>query len=135
MGSHFSSFIVDLMIPTYRACAADSGTGTQARMRDIWKRRLNRRDLFQLIRNRIDLEMQALFDEKTDALRNQAIEMSESIRRQLESFSGPEVEARRRHPNEVEMVRKVTQSADSQNLALQDKLRKLERHNSSDTDD
>ncbi|KAL8773729.1 MAG: hypothetical protein Q9209_001497 [Squamulea sp. 1 TL-2023] len=64
-------------------------------------------------------ETQALFEEKTDSLRDHVIEMSESIVSQLETFSGPELEAQKRNPGEVEKVREILQSVKAQNQALQ----------------
>ncbi|KAL8994209.1 MAG: hypothetical protein Q9169_005755 [Polycauliona sp. 2 TL-2023] len=111
MGSHISSFILDLMIPTYRACAAVSGTGTKVRMHQTMSRRLDRRDLFSLMCRRIQIESQTLFDENLDRLRDCVVGMSDEIRGQLESFRGEEREGQMRNPGEVRRVRDILDTA------------------------
>ncbi|KAL8749362.1 MAG: hypothetical protein Q9199_007731 [Rusavskia elegans] len=119
MGDHISSFILDLMIPTYRACATETGKGTMSRMHQTMRRRLDRRDIFDLIRRRIQTETQELFVEKTDSVRDHVIEMSESIRCQLETFNGPELETQKRNPREVDRVRAFTETVRDEGIALQ----------------
>ncbi|KAL8716089.1 MAG: hypothetical protein Q9225_006224 [Loekoesia sp. 1 TL-2023] len=118
-GSHISSFILDLMIPTYRACAAESGRGTKVRMHKIMKIRLDKRNIFGLIHNRIHDETRELFEEKVDVMFNQIVDVSESIERQLEAFTSPELEARKKDPQVVEKVRRLTDAAKARNLGLQ----------------
>ncbi|KAL8782106.1 MAG: hypothetical protein Q9213_005676 [Squamulea squamosa] len=130
MNDHISSYILELMIPTYRACAAETGQGTMARMHGTMRRRLVRRDIFKLMQRRIQSETQALFEEKADSLRDHVIEMSESIVSQLETFSGPELDAQKRNPREVEKVREVVQSAKTRNQALQRALEDFKKSGS-----
>ncbi|KAL8977326.1 MAG: hypothetical protein Q9205_006849, partial [Flavoplaca limonia] len=73
LGDHISSFILDLMIPTYRACTAETGKGTMARMHSTMKRRLDKRDLFILIRNRVKEQTGELFEQKMDTLRESVV--------------------------------------------------------------
>ncbi len=122
MGDHISSYILGLMIPTYRACAAETGTGTMSRMHQTMRGRLYKKDLFELIRRCIQKETQELFDEKTDSVRNNVIEMCESIVRQLDSFNGPELEAQKSNPQEVRRVRELTEDAQAKGLALRQAL-------------
>ncbi|KAL8724298.1 MAG: hypothetical protein Q9166_008029 [cf. Caloplaca sp. 2 TL-2023] len=122
MGGHVSSFISDLMIPTYRACAADKGSGTQVRMHQIMRRRLGRRDVFDSIHNRIQAETDVLYNEKADSIRNHVIEMTESMARELKTFSGPELEAQKANPQGVEQVRRLTNTARDKITALQHAL-------------
>lgn len=102
------------MIPTYRACAAETGKGTKARMHKTMKTRLDRRDIFGLIHNRIHDETRDLFEEKVDIMSKQIVDVSESIERQLETFTGPEHEARKKDPQIIEKVRKLTDAAKAQ---------------------
>lgn len=127
MGDHISSFILDLMIPTYRACAAETGKGTMSRMHQTMRRRLDRRDMFDLIRRRIQTETQELFVEKIDSVRDHVIEMSESIRCQLDTFNGPELEAQKKNPREVERVRAFTETAKNKGIALQRALENFKK--------
>ena len=122
MGDHISSYILGLMIPTYRACAAETGNGTKSRMHQTMRRRLHKKDLFELIRRCIQKETQELFDEKTDSVRNNVIEMCESIVQQLDSFNGPELEAQKSNPQEVRRVRELTEDAQAKGLALRQAL-------------
>ncbi|KAI4126304.1 MAG: hypothetical protein LQ338_003813 [Usnochroma carphineum] len=118
-GDHISSWILDLMIHTYRDCARQTGTGTEARMHGIMKTRLNRRDIFRLIKSRIEDETQDLFNEKVDELFEYISEMCKSIRRQLEAYGGPQTESQKFNPAEVEKVRKSTFAARARLLVLQ----------------
>ncbi|KAL8696199.1 MAG: hypothetical protein Q9224_002922 [Gallowayella concinna] len=130
MGHHISSYILNLMIPTYRACAAENGKGTMARMHQTMRRRLGRRDLFTLIGRRVETETSELFDREADSVRNHTIEMCEAIKRQVKTFNGPEAEARRRNPVEVKKVRGLAETARAKNLALQKALKDIKRSQS-----
>ncbi|KAL8884624.1 MAG: hypothetical protein Q9215_007377 [Flavoplaca cf. flavocitrina] len=111
LGDHISSFILDLMIPTYRACTAETGKGTMARMHSTMKRRLDKRDLFILIRNRVKEQTGELFEQKMDTLRESVVGMCTEVRDQLEAFGGAERDVQRGNPEEVEMVRGVVKGA------------------------
>ncbi|KAL8905916.1 MAG: hypothetical protein Q9171_006480 [Xanthocarpia ochracea] len=130
MGDHISSYILGLMIPTYRACAAETGNGTTSRMHQTMRRRLHKKDLFELIRRSIQKETQELFDEKTDSVRNNVIEICESIVRQLDSFNGPEFEAQKSNPEEVRQVRELTEDAKAKGQALRQALEEFKKRKS-----
>ncbi|KAL8649989.1 MAG: hypothetical protein Q9226_005335 [Calogaya cf. arnoldii] len=110
-GTHISSFILDLMIPTYRSCAAQTGTGTMKRMHGIMRTRLERRDLFALMSRSIEEETRELFGERFDVVRELVGGMGGEIRGQLETFNGPEREVQKRNPRMVERVRACTEIA------------------------
>ncbi|KAL8647071.1 MAG: hypothetical protein Q9210_005769 [Variospora velana] len=118
-GNHISSFILDLMIPTYRECAMQNGPGTMARMHRIMKTRLDERDIFGLIQKRIEDESQSRFDENVDGMLDGIADICESIKRQIAAFTGPQVEAQMNNPEEVEKVRKQTNEARAQMFELQ----------------
>ncbi|KAL9009156.1 MAG: hypothetical protein Q9173_005791 [Seirophora scorigena] len=79
-GDHISSFVLDLMVATYRERAMQSGTETMARMHKIMKTRLDKRDIFIHIHNRIEDKLQALFDENVDGMLEHITGMCSSIR-------------------------------------------------------
>ncbi|KAI4143217.1 MAG: hypothetical protein LQ341_002975 [Variospora aurantia] len=126
-GDHISSFILDLMNPTYRECAMQNGPGTMARMHRIMKTRLDKRDIFGLIQTRIEDEAQNRVDDNVDGMLDGIADICESIRRQVAAFTDPQVEAQMNNPEEVEKVRKQTDEARAQMLELQLGLERLKR--------
>lgn len=124
-GDHISSFILDLMNPTYRECAMQNGPGTMARMHRIMKTRLDKRDIFGLIQTRIEDEVQNRVDDYFDGMLDGIADFCESIRRQVAAFTDPQVEAQMNNPEEVEKVRKQTDEARAQMFELQLGLERL----------
>lgn len=126
-GDHISSFVLELMIPTYRECAMQRGTETMARMHKIMKTRLDKRDIFIHIHQRIEDKLRALFDENVDGMLEHIAETCSSIRGQVAAFIGPLVEAQKKIPEEVDKVRNLTDEVRIQLSELQGALERLKR--------
>ncbi|KAL8959046.1 MAG: hypothetical protein Q9193_004017 [Seirophora villosa] len=96
------------MVPTYRECAMQRGKETMARMHQIMKTRLDKRDIFIHIHKRIEHKLQALFDENVAGMLEDITELCSSIRGQVAAFIGPLAEAQKKNPEEVDKVRILT---------------------------
>lgn len=57
------------MIPTYRACASESGPGTQARMHALMARKMAARDIFRYLFACVHAECQSGFEGMVGTLR------------------------------------------------------------------
>ena len=127
LGTHTSSFILDLMIPTYRLCAAQMGTGTKKRMHAVMRTRLERRDLFALMSRRVEEETRELFEERFDAVRELVGGMGEELKGQLDTFNGPEREVQKKNPREVERVRTCTEIAKEREVVMRRALEEFKK--------
>ena len=75
------------------------------------KRRLEKRDLFTLIRKRVQEETGELFERNMDTLRESVVGMCTEVRDQLEAFGGAERDVQMGNPEEVQMVRGLVKGA------------------------
>ncbi|KAI4087884.1 MAG: hypothetical protein LQ344_006509 [Seirophora lacunosa] len=126
-GDHISSFVLDLMVPTYGECAMQRGTETMVRMHKIMKTRLEKRDIFIHIHKGIEDKLQTLFDENVDGMLERITGFCSSIRGQVAAFIGPLAEAQKKNPEEVDKVRNLTDEARIQLSELQGALERLKR--------
>ena len=73
------------MIPTYRACARENGTGMKARMFATMASRMRQRDIFRFIYSRINAECHRAFTELIDGMRCSSALICENLQRELET--------------------------------------------------
>lgn len=111
-GDHVTSMIVTTMLPTYRACANQSGTGMKARMHAIMASRMAQQDIFRFIHDTVSRAMSRAIEERVDNISNQIIEMCAEIGRQVETVKGEEAqETSRRHPEDLRRIRDTVVTA------------------------
>lgn len=91
MGDHFSSYVLTIMIPTYRACARENGPGMMARMHQIMATHMDRRDIFWHIYRRIDSECRNAFTAMDAALRASSANVCEELQRAFETANSGSV--------------------------------------------
>ena len=106
------------MLPTYRACALEHGTGMQSRMHTIMEARVRWGDVFRIIGNSVRTSTHGALDETYDNINNHVIEMCANIESQIETSRGAEAgEVSRSHPRELERV--STTLAEARGLILE----------------
>ncbi|MCJ1266316.1 hypothetical protein MMC22_006199, partial [Lobaria immixta] len=100
-GAHVSSRIVALMIPTYRACASEHGTGTFKCMRAHMAALMERGALFRTLR-RDGLEATgAALDSLIDGVGIGVAGMCDEVAQQADTVRGKEAEALKSSPEDV----------------------------------
>ena len=101
-----SSLILIDMIPTYRACALEHGTGMQARMHAIMARKMKSGSLFRFLHDEMETGMNRRLDDMEDSLNNHIIEMCANLERQVETARGTEAEeVSKNYPRDLEAVK------------------------------
>ena len=108
------------MLPTYRACSRESGTGMQKRMHAIMASRMAQQDIFRFIYDTVSLQMSRAIEVRMDNISNQMIEMCAEIGRQVETVKGGEAqETSRRHPEDLRRIQNTLATARANLLSLQ----------------
>lgn len=99
------------MIPTYRACASEHGTGTFKRMRAHMAALMERGALFRTLR-RDGLEaIGAALDSLIDGVGIGVAGMCDEVAQQVDTVRGKEAEALKSSPEDVQKVRGVASMA------------------------
>lgn len=112
--------IVTTMLPTYRACANESGTGMRARMWGIMASRMAQQDIFRFIHDTVSRDMSRAIGGRVDNISNQIIEMCAEIRRQVVTVKGEEAqETSRRHPEDLRRIQETIATTRERLLNLQ----------------
>lgn len=112
--------IVTTMLPTYRACNSQSGTGMEKRMHAIMASRMAQQDIFRFIYDTVSLQMSRAIEGRMDNISNQMIEMCAEIGRQVETVKGEEAqETSRRHPEDLRRIQDTITTAKENLLSLQ----------------
>ena len=115
-----TSMIVTTMLPTYRECTHQSGTGMKARMSAIMASRMAQQDIFRFIHDTVSREISRSIEGRVDNISNQIIEMCAEIGRQVETVKGEEAqETSRRHPEDLRRIRDTIATAREHLLNLQ----------------
>lgn len=104
-GNHLGSFVLKAMIPTYRACAGEHGTGMQARMHEIMARKMGSGSIFPYIHKQMKEGMEHWLDDMKSTFNNHIIKMCADLERHFETAGGTEAEeVRRENPRYLEAV-------------------------------
>ena len=94
------------MIPTYRACAAEQGTGMQARMHEIMARKMESGSIFQYMHKQMKEGMRHWLDYMENIFNTHIINMCADLGQQVETACGTEAEeVRRKNPRYLEAVK------------------------------
>ena len=108
------------MLPTYRACNSESGTGMKARMHGIMASRMAQQDIFRFIYDTVSRDMSRAIEGRVDNISNQMIEMCAEIGRQVETVKGEEAqETSRRHPEDLRRIQDTIATARENLLSFQ----------------
>ena len=102
------SFVVKAMIPTYRACAGEQGTGMQERMHEIMARKMESGSIFRYMHKQMKEGMKHWLDDMENIFNTHVIAMCAYLTQQVETACGTEAEEiKRKNPRYLEAVKKA----------------------------
>ena len=102
---HYSSLILTAMLPTYRACASQSGSGTERRMHDIMAARMRQETIFLFIESTLQRGIYSTVDEVIDGIRINVAGMCTDIQEQLQTATGIEqAQTSRNYPGDLNTI-------------------------------
>lgn len=96
------------MIPTYRACAEEHGTGTEKRMHHIMARKMASGSVFRSMHNKMQKGIHHWLDDMEHIFNTHIIHMCADLGQQVETACGTEAEeVRRKNPRYLEAAKKA----------------------------
>ncbi|KKZ62214.1 hypothetical protein EMCG_03352 [[Emmonsia] crescens] len=96
-GGHSTSLIVDKMMPAYRACAGDSGTGVDARRKDHMHKHVDK-DVLNLVYKTIKYEHECLVTDMASTIRVQLGTICDDIENDLTAMRTADASLLERYP-------------------------------------
>ena len=103
-----SSFILEIMTPTYRACAEEHGVGMEKRMHDIMALKMASGSVFPSMHSRMRKVMNHCLDEMEKNFNNHIIDMCADLERHVETAGGTKAEeVSRNHARDLKAVKKA----------------------------
>lgn len=115
------------MLSTYRSCAAESGPGMKARMYATMREKVARRDIFTFINRQISQESSKVFDQNADTITALVDEIRTDIQRQVEIVRGPESEASRIGPVNLQRIAQAVHAAEDEQRDLKIRVSPAQR--------
>ncbi|OJD13291.1 hypothetical protein AJ78_06233 [Emergomyces pasteurianus Ep9510] len=97
-GGHNTSFIVDEMVPTYKACARDSGTGVHARIRRLIHQHVDDKDALNMVYRAIKVEHARLVRDMTLIVQIQLGRICDDIQNDLIAIHAADTSLLERYP-------------------------------------
>lgn len=108
-GAHMSSFGLAVMIPIYRACNEQSGTGSQQRMHDIMEAKMQECGLFKQIRISIRNDLEKAIDETVHKVTTHVMDTCAKIKQEIHTVTSTSVRVSNRCPEIVTAVRRLVE--------------------------
>ena len=96
------------MIPTYRDCMEEHGTGMKKRMHDIMARKMASGSVFRSMHDKMQKGMNRWLDGVEDKFKNHIIAMCLDLGQQVKTACGTEAgEVRKKNPRDFKTVKKA----------------------------